>query len=247
MLGTPGMKHAVEARSKSGMPIGWRADSFGDFHIANVLDVPEHLGWNHMMDAYAQEVYEARATDAWKTAPVTMESSAAVPHWVMQGYDVDRIIEEGYNYHTTVFMPKSAFFPEKTMDKLLAFDRKIGYRFVLRQVLMPLKVRRGGKFSLNVFAVNVGCAPIYRPYKLALRFKQGKTAAVVRFQEDIRRWLPGHNYFREELQAPPEIEKGDVEIALGVVDESNTPRVWFAIDGKTDQGWHPLTNMEIGD
>ena len=57
MLGTPGMKHAHALRSENGMPVGWRADSFGDYHIANVLDVPEDLGWNHMMDNYAQEVY----------------------------------------------------------------------------------------------------------------------------------------------------------------------------------------------
>ena len=175
-----------------------------------------------------------------------METSAAVPHWVMAGYDIDRIIAEGYNYHTTVFMPKSAFFPEKTMDKLLAFDRKIGYRFALRQMLLVLKVPRGGKFNVTVFLENVGCAPIYRPYKLALRFKQGKTSMVVPFKEDIRRWLPGHNVFREEIQAPANLEKGDVQIALGIVDETGTPRVWFAIGGKTDEGWHPLTNMEIG-
>jgi hypothetical protein len=245
MLGTPGMIHAHKVRSGKGKPLGWRADSFGDFHTANVLDVPEQLGWNHMIDAYAQEVYAAGATDAWKTAPVTMETSATVAHWVMAGYDIDRILEEGLKYHTTVFMPKSVFYPESVMERVLAFDLKIGYRFALRQMLAPLEVRPGAPIRIEVFADNVGCAPLYRPYRLALRFKQGSTKYVVHFQEDIRRWLPGHNVFRETIHVPAALERGETKVALGIVDETDTPRAWFAIDAPTDDGWHPLTSMEV--
>ncbi len=245
MLGTPGMVHAFKARSAGGKPVGWRADSYGDYHIANVLDVPEHLGWNHMIDCYAQTVHEAGASDAWKTAPVTMEASATVAHWVMYNYDIDRIIEEGYKYHTSVFMPKSVFFPEKTMEKLLAFDRKIGYRFAVRQIVLPLEARPGATASISLFADNVGCAPIYRPYRLALRFKQGAKSHVVKLQEDIRTWLPGHNVCVENFTIPADLEGGDATVALGIVDQTNTPKVWFAIDGKTDDGWHPLTSITV--
>ena len=245
MLGTPGMVRAFNARATNGKPVGWRADSYGDYHIANVLDVPEHLGWNHMYDCYAQTVHDARATDAWKTAPVTMETSATVAHWVMYGYDLDQIIEEGYKYHTTVFMPKSVFYPEKTIEKLSVFDRKIGYRFAVRHLQLPLEGRPGATVPFSMFADNVGCAPIYRPYRIALRFKQGDKTSVVRLQEDIRTWLPGHNVFREDFTIPADLERGEAKVALGIVDHTNTPRVWFAIDGKTDQGWHPLTSIDI--
>ena len=145
----------------------------------------------------------------------------------------------------SVFMPKSVFFPERVMDKLIEFDKKIGYRFALRHMLLPINAEPGKQISVDVFADNVGCAPIYRPYKLALRFKQGSKSYVVRFNEDIRKWLPGHVFFRETLGVPQELQGGEVKVALGIVDDTDTPRVWFAIDGKTEDGWHPLTSMDV--
>jgi len=245
MLGTPGYRRAVSATAGTGRHVGWRADSFGDFHIGNSPDAPTELSWNHMYDAYVQGIHSCGAEEIWKTAPVTMESGWAVPQWMGSGYDLDRIIEEGYKYHTTVFMPKSVFFPESAMEKLIEFDKKIGYRFVLRQMLLPIEARPGHRMSIDMFTDNVGCAPIYRPYRLALRFRQGKSSHVVRFKEDIRKWLPGHNFFREALAVPPELQPGEVKVALGIVDETDTPRVGFAIDGKTDEGWHPLTSMDV--
>lgn len=244
MLGTPGCVHAAKAASRTGRAIGWRADSFGDLHLGNSPELPSHLSWNHMLDVYPREIQLCGVKDAWKTAPVTMETSGNVATWVMDGYDLDRIIEEGYRFHMSVFVPKSVFFPESTMDRLVAFDRKIGYRFVLRQMLLPLDARPDTKIVIETFIDNIGCAPIYRPYKLALRFKQGKRCEVVHFSQDIRAWLPGHHWFREALPLPTVFERGEVKVALGIVDEANVPRVWFAIDAQTDCGWHPLTSMD---
>jgi hypothetical protein len=240
MLGTPGCHHA--ASTKNGHTIGWRADCFGDLRKPDVPEVPRDLCYNHTFDGYPKEIEVVR--DAWKTAPVTMETCGNVATWVMGDYDLDYIIAEGYKYHMSVFMPKNAFFPEHALAKLIEFDKKIGYRFELKQMRLPLQAKPGSKIHVDVFIDNVGCAPIYRPYKLALRFKQGKKSRVVRFREDIRRWLPGHSFFEEKIEFPRGFTRGEVKVALGVVDETNTPRVWFAIQGQTDDGWHPLTSMD---
>ena len=244
MLGTRGCTYAAKVAARTGRAIGWRADCFGDLRLGNHPEVPVDLSWNHTFDAYPKEIQLCGVKDAWKTAPVTMETCGNVATWAMAGYDFDRIVEEGYNYHMSVFMPKNVFFPERVIDKLIEFDRKIGYRFVLRQMLLPIQARRGGKVQVETFTDNVGCAPIYRPYKLALRFTQGRKSQVVRFKEDIRRWLPGHNWFREKILFPRGFERGEVKVALGIVDETDTPRVWFAIDAPADAGWHPLTSMD---
>jgi hypothetical protein len=245
MLGTPGCEHAARrGETRSGTPIGWRADCFGDLRSPEVREVPRGLAWNHTYDAYPREITRCGVKDAWKTAPVTMETCGNVATWVLAGYDLDRIIAEGYDYHMSVFMPKNAFFPERALEKLIAFDKRIGYRYELRQVLLPLEAKSGSKIHIEVFLDNVGVAPIYRPYKLALRFKQGKTVKVAHFDQDIRSWLPGHTYFTEELPFPEGFERGEVKIAAGIVDEKDTPRVWFAIDAKTDEGWHPLTSID---
>lgn len=242
MLGTPGCNHANNWSKRTGHPIGWRADCFGDLRKPEVPEVPRDQCFNHTFDSYPKSI--APLKDAWKTAPVTMETCGNVATWVMGGYDLDFIISEGYKYHMSVFMPKNVFFPEKALAKLQEFDRKIGYRYALRQIRLPLQAKPGTKFELEFFADNVGCAPIYRPYKLALRFKQGKRTRVVHFREDIRTWLPGHNYFSERVELPRGFEPGEVKVALGIVDATDTPRVWFAIDGKLDDGWHPLTSID---
>ncbi len=244
MLGTHGCTYAAKVSARTGRPVGWRADCFGDLHLGNHPQVPADLSWNHTFDAYPKAIQLSGVKDAWKMAPVTMETCGNVATWVMDGYDFDRIVAEGYNYHMSVFMPKSAFFPERVMDQLIEFDKKIGYRFELRQMLLPIQAKGGDRIQIDTFIENVGCAPIYRPYKLALRFTQGRKSEVVRFKEDIRKWLPGHNWFREELAFPRGFQPGEVKVALGIVDDTNTPRVWFAIAAPTDAGWHPLTSMD---
>jgi hypothetical protein len=240
MLGSPAIPRAL-AR---GCRLGWRADCFGDLKESLVREVPRHAAWNHTFDSYVRSIHRCGLKDAWKTAPVTMETCWNAASWTMYGFDLDRIIEEGYKYHTSVFMPKSVFFPESAMDRLLAFDRRIGYRFALRQLLLPLEVRRGGRFTVSCFADNVGCAPLYRPYALALRLSQGRTTRIVRFAEDLRTWLPGHAFCEETVRLPDGFQRGEIKVALGIVDGNGTPRVWFAIAGPTDHGWHPLTSID---
>jgi hypothetical protein len=244
MLGTPGCAHAAKFAAKTGLKVGWRADCFGDLSKPQVAEVPPELCWNHTFDAYPREIHRCGVKDAWKSAPVTMETCGNVTTWVMGGYDIDYIIQEGYDYHMSVFMPKNSYFPEKALEKLIEFDKKIGYRFALRQVQMPIEAKPGDKIDVSMFTDNVGIAPIYRPYKLALRFSQGKKSKVVKFKQDIRTWLPGHNYFDETIVFPQGFERGEVKVSIGIVDDNDTPRVWFAIDGKTEDGWHALTSID---
>jgi len=174
-----------------------------------------------------------------------METCGNPATWFLEDYDLDVILREGYRYHMSVFMPKNVFFPQAYRDRLIEFDRKIGYRFALRQLRLPLECTPGGKIQLQFFIDNVGCAPIYRPYALAVRFRQPKARKVIRLQADIRTWMPGHTWFEEALVVPEGLRKGEAQIDLVIVDDRNRPKVWFAIAEKTDDGWHPLTSMDV--
>ncbi len=245
MLGTPGCRHAQRRTAGTKRHIGWRTDCFGDFSSADVPEVPFGKGWNHTYDAYPKEVEKQGLRNAWQQAPVTMESCWNAPGWFLKGYDLDAIIREGYRYHTSVFMPKSAFFPAAWREKLEEFDKKIGYRFVLRQALLPLTVRRGERFKIECFIDNIGCAPIYRSYRLALRFRQKNRAVVVPLKQDIRSWLPGHRWFEEKIALPKGLNSGEAKLDLVIIDEEKRPRVWFAIDGTQVDGWHALTSVDV--
>lgn len=241
MLGTHGCKYAAT----KGRAVGWRADCFGDMRKRGMGVVPDHLCWTHMYDAYPREILRNGVQDAWKTSPITMESCGNVATWFLGEHDLEFIIDQGYKYHMSVFMPKSVRFPDEWMDKLVAFDKKIGYRFVLRQMVLPLEAKPGQRIGVPVFIDNVGCAPIYRPYRAALRFTQGKRSFIVPFKQDIRKWMPGHSWFEETIKLPDKLKPGEAKVALGITDEKDNLKVRFAIKPMDPDGWHTLTNVDV--
>ncbi|HTL52551.1 MAG TPA: DUF4832 domain-containing protein [Planctomycetota bacterium] len=241
MLGTHGGTYAVDQRPT----VGWRSDCYGDMRTDGRGQVPTNKNWNHMLDLYPSELFTCHVKDRWKVAPVTLETCWTVGHWQKEGWDLDFILEQGLKYHLSVFMPKSSYWPEEWMEKLEKWNRRLGYRFVLRQALLPLEAKPGQKFDYQMFVDNVGVAPIYRDYKLAWRFRQGDDEAIVLSRQDIRTWLPEINWFKGELVFPRQMKKGEVKVDIGIVDgKSLKPRVKFAIEGVDKDGWHPLTSMD---
>lgn len=246
MHGTPGCRHAAAISARSKQKIGWRHDCIGDLRKAYGYHVPPELTWNSNYDDIPTGIANFGIKDAWQSAPVTMETCGNVATWFMGNFDLDAITREGYRYHTSIFMPKSAFFPEEYLPRLIEFDKKIGYRYALRQLVMPLQSACGKQIKLTFFIDNMGCAPIYRNYALALRFRQGQKSKIVRLKTDIRTWMPGHTYFEEKIVVPRGLSKGEAKVDMVIVDDKNKPRVWFAIKGeRTADGWHPLTSMDI--
>jgi len=243
MLGSGGEKVARHL-ARSGRRVGWRADCMGDLRRKYGAGVPPELCWNHLYDNYPNNVEIMGVKDAWMTAPVTLETCGNPPSWFLGEHDIDYIIRDACRHHVSVFMPKSAFYPRTMRDKLIDFDKMIGYRFALRQMLLPLAFKAGLKVDVEFFIDNVGCAPIYRPYTLALRFRQSPVFRIVRFQEDIRRWRPGYSWFREKILLPRGFGKGQIKVDLGIINDQDVPKVFFAIKDERLDGWHPVANME---
>ncbi|MBM4043337.1 MAG: DUF4832 domain-containing protein [Planctomycetes bacterium] len=243
----PASQERAEARTTNTRPIGWRADCFGDVSRAKAPGiVPDDLCWCHMIDAYPKEVARCGVADAWKTAPITLETCWTVGHWFKQGWDIDWILDQGLKYHLSVFMPKSSFIPDEVREKIDAFNRRMGYRFVLRQMILPLEAKPGQRIAFEMFIDNVGVAPLYRPYRLAFRFRQGKEQHVVLCQADPRAWLPDHTWFSEEIVFPPALQRGEAKVDIGLVDAATlTPCVRFAIEEALPNGWHPMTSMDV--
>ncbi len=243
MGGTHGFRHALAKRPD----IGWRDDCFGDVNRDRYPGVvPDGANWNHMFDEYPRQLFECNRVDQWKRAPVTLETCWTVGYWWKRRWDIDWILDQGYKYHVSIFMPKSSFIPGPWRKKIDAFNRRIGYRFVLRQLVLPLEAKRGRPFSFNLWVDNVGVAPIYRAYKLAFRFTQGKSSAVVPSAQDIRTWLPDNNWFEETITMPATLRPGAARVDIGIVDPAtDQPRVRFAVKGVGKDGWHPMSHMDV--
>jgi hypothetical protein len=142
-------------------------------------------------------------------------------------------------------MPKSCYIPEEWGPRIEEFNRRMGYRFALRQLLLPIEVKAGRRFEAQVWMDNVGCAPIYRPYHFAYRFRQANREEVLHSRQDIRTWLPGHAWFKDRITAPAWLKPGSAKLDVGIVDPgTNTPRVKLAIEDRREDDWHPMAFVE---
>ena len=168
-------------------------------------------------------------------------------HWYRKGWDLDFIIEQGLKYHATCFMPKSTALPEAWMDRLGAFCRKLGYRFVFRQAVVSARAAHDGSFRFQPWIENVGVAPIYRRYDLALRLRQGDREEAIRLPDvNIRTWLPGDVWMDRRVQIPAGFEPGAAELSVGLVDPATAQvRVRFASGDIAGDGWLRLGAIEL--
>ncbi|MDD5678736.1 MAG: DUF4832 domain-containing protein [Kiritimatiellae bacterium] len=224
---------------------GWRADSFGDLRWqCSQSDV--RLSWNHMYACYPRRVPEAGATDAWRRAPVHFETWDVPMHQYQLQFDLDFILEQGLKYHTTYFMPKSTALPAPWLDKLLAFCKKIGYRFIFRQATISRKVSPGGTILFEAWIENVGVAPLYRRYDFALRLRQGAREEIIKFDEvDVRSWLPGDAWLEKIIRLPGGFRPGQIEVSAGLLDPvTHAARIRFAVTERFGDNWVFLGNVE---
>ncbi len=234
------MRESVERGS------GWRCDCFGDVREMGSPAVGRHQGWNHHFDSYPRSVCLAGAQDAWKKGPVHFESCGVPMGWYQGGYDIDFILEQGLKFHGTYFMPKYTELPEPWMDKLEAFCRKLGYRFTLRQALVHRKAPADGSLKMELWIENIGVAPIYRKYDLAIRFRQDDRSEIVRIDDvDIRTWLPGDQWLVREVKIPKGFRPGWVELSAGLVDGDGAARVDFAVKQRYLDRWADMAGFEI--
>lgn len=220
---------------------GWRCDCFGDSLFPGGPDVPRHLFWNHMYDAYPEALCKANAQNVWQNSPVHLETCGVPMSWYDNDGDIDFIIKQGLKYHATYFMPKSCRLPEPWMDILSEFSLKIGYNFVLRQVYYSQLVNIKSPFLFTAWIENVGIAPIYRRYTVAIRFRQTDREFIVRLDDiDIRTWLPGDVWIEKLIPLPEGIQPGPCEIATGLVDKKNQPRIRWAVKEHFLDLWTPI-------
>ena len=230
-----GMLRAAQER------YGWRADCLGDMGGFSKT-------WNHMDNFYLQQVERTKAQEAWKTAPVAFESCWDMRKWKEMGWDIRYIFDYGLRCHASYMNNKSAPVPEGTRGEVERFLRRLGYRLVIRRLEHPASVRAGSDLPVAIAWENVGVAPPYSDCRLALRLRNEKAAApplVLPTPDAIRGWLPGATNTIAKVKLPRSLEPGRYELAVGVVGNAGKPVVRLAIAGRDNEGWYPLSHVEV--
>ncbi len=218
---------------------GWRADCLGDMGLWG----PD---WCHMLDFYPQGVAYGGATDAWKTAPVAFEVCRVTSEWLENGWDVDYIFDQAVKWHTTYINAKSSAIPAAYNDAVERCLKRIGYRFRLRRFACSPKIPAGAEMQFNTWWQNEGCAPIYRRYDFALQLKSAEASFTMKTGAVITKWLPGDIIYDSKVLVPGEAAPGKYLLRIGLVDpESGEPAIRLAQEGRAEDGWYDLGEVEI--
>lgn len=230
-----GMRHAI------GKGCGWRADCLGDMGGFSRT-------WNHMEFFYPQQIRKTGAEDAWKKAPVAFETCWDMRKWVAEGWDIRYIFDYALNYHASYLNNKSAPIPEGTREEVERLIRRMGYRLVLRRFEHKGRAAPGSEVSIRMKWENVGVAPPYRDYLIAFRLSGGEDGRefVSVCDTSIKGWLPGEIEVTEKLKLPDDLKPERYEFALALVDPlTHEPAIRLAIAGRDEDGWYPLSHIEV--
>ncbi|HNA47263.1 MAG TPA: DUF4832 domain-containing protein [Nitrospira sp.] len=241
--GTPlVMLHGGQLQYAASRGAGWRADCFGDYGYFS----PD---WNHMEHAYAPVLEAQVVADAWKQGPVQMEVCGYIHEWYERGFDLDRILEKGLEWHVSVLNAKSKPVPAAWRPRFNEFLKKIGYRFVLRELTHQAAIAAGESFMLHSRWDNKGVAPIYHAWPLAYRLRSGTDEVVAQWTSaaDLKRWLPGPSHLAEDaVVVPSTVPAGVYTLDVGILSEdAKSATVELAIEGKRTDRWYAVSRVEI--
>ena len=228
---------------------GWRADCLGDMGGFSRT-------WCHMRNAYPMEI-RAGLQDAWKTSPVAWETCWDMRKWVNDGWSLRYIFNYALACHASVINNKSAPLPqgENVRPELERFLRRLGYRLVLKELKHPAQVQAGGKLELSMKWQNVGSAPCYKPYCVAVRLSKGdfekgsSDDLLFDTKTAVNKWLPGSIdlFTTDFFKMPPDLPNGELNsVSDTIILPADTPLGQYTLSvvvGKT--ALEPLSGLSV--
>ena len=240
--GTPlVMLHGGPVEYAASKGAGWRGDCFGDYGMF----VPT---WNHMENAYEPIVQIPVVGNAWKAGPVQFEVCGVMQDWYDLGFDIDRILQKGLDWHMTVLNAKSSPVPAAWRPKIDTFLKKLGYRFVLRELTHTGEARPGEALLLRSQWENKGVAPIYHPWPLAYRLRSSADLVVATWRSaaNLLSWQPGLHDLEEVVTVPAGVPAATYSLDVAILTEdAKSAHVELAIGGKRPDKWYPVSEVRI--
>lgn len=229
-----GMRQATSAGA------GWRADCLGDMGGFS-------SNWNHMEGMYPGQIRETNAGDAWKRGPVAFETCWDMRKWADEGWDIRHIFDYALDYHASYVNNKSAPIPDGGLPEVERLLRRVGYRLVLQSATYRPDMVVGGAQTVEMTWENIGVAPPYHDYRVALRLRPDDDDAIPHVADiSTRGWAPGSHNARATIVAPagsaPETYSLDVALVSAITGVADAP---IAIAGRMDDGWYPIGRVTV--
>jgi len=228
-----GMIHATAAGC------GWRADCLGDMGGFSST-------WNHMENMYPQQVAET-APEAWMRGPVAWESCWHMQKWVDENWCIPCIFDYALDYHASYLNNKSAKIPDGKRPEIERLLMRMGYRLVLKQAEYPSTISTGSPLTVAMTWENIGVAPPYRDYYVALRLTADSgLKTILTTGTSYKYWQPGMFGVTVDPSIPRNLAPGKYTLSVALVDKKTAaPAVKLAIEGRDSTGWYPLGTITV--
>ena len=195
-----------------------------------------------MFDKYPQSLGTPELQEVWRRATVSLETCWVPDYWHKQGWDIQFILDQALRWHASSVNLKSAAIPSEWQQAFDGLLKKLGYRFVLRRLVYPRKIKAGAMMPVEMWFSNDGVAPVYRQYPVAVEIG----GAVLRAQTDVRKWLPGDWYLRESLSVGESVKPGTYPFRVAMIDpRSGKPAIRFANEGRQTDGRYSLGEIPV--
>jgi len=221
---------------------GWRLDCWGDMRTSST----DPYFPAEMLEIYPQQIVRTGIQDVWQRSPVSLETCYTVAGWKERGYDLDYIIEQGLRWHVSTANIKSAPIPAEWRAKFADFQRKMGYRFILRRLEYSKNVPAGTMMPVHMWWLNAGVAPVYGDYDLVIQLRSEKNSPMIPIPVDVRKWLPGDAVYDGTVFIPAELEPGPYDVRIAMLDQrTKKPAIRFANEGRLEDGWYAMGSLTV--
>lgn len=236
---------------------GWRVDCWGDWgYFSNNWSHHERLYPSYLENV--RKVYPA-IDEVWKHAPVQLEVCGVMEQWKQRGWTAEapdgkvyKTFQFALDQHAAVLNAKRSPVPAEYVPAMNDLLRRNGYRYVVDRVKHPRTARAGEQLVLKTAWSNLGVTPSYTRRTLAYRLKNEQETRVFHSDSDVRSWLPGSWEMQETFRLPADLPTGTYAIEAAILDRPGThpstnplPPLQLAIDGRGDDGWYRLSQIEV--
>ena len=199
-----------------------------------------------MLDFYPQQIARMGVQNVWQRSPVSLETCWVPGFWKEKGWDVDYILDQALRWHVSSVNVKSSPIPVEWKNKFDEFQKRIGYRLVLRRFEYPRAAKSGEMIPVHMWWLNAGVAPPYREYTLALQFQSDKSSETTTLSADVRKWLPGDAVVDQTVYVPVSLKSGAYQLRLALLDpRTSQPAIRLAIKGRQADGWYNMGTINI--
>jgi len=226
----------------------YMVEEYGDMRGAGIFmdcwgDYDLYGSWSHMNDGYPKWlnfIHNGAEWDSWKQGIWKLEPCGTMDLWGAD--DVRNALQWALDNHGTFIGNKDANIPSENIDDVKETLKTIGYRLVLREAEFPGTVT--GSLELRLDIENIGVAPPYRDYYLAVELHGAQNQKFVS-DESVKFMQPGTSTFN--IEVPLTVPEGSYDLAVAIVypfDEE--PAILMPIEGRESSGWHPVGSLIVG-